>query len=167
MRLPDGYSVRIAWGSTETTAIGKTHPTLSTCSRKFIILKNEFQLPVRKPLIEKNKQGPKKETEKRKTDIPKEFIKKIKNLGLKVEDAEILYKSKIDWTAIYSENKIYCVEPRCDYFTKIDGEELTNHMINVHKYGDFQCNYDHCDYVATSKVKILPYYCLCDLHTEK
>ena len=79
---------------------------------------------------------------------------------MKVEDAEILFKSKIDWTAIYSDNKIYCVEPRCDYFTKMDGEELTNHMINVHKYGDFPCNYDHCDYVATSKVQLFDEFCL-------
>ena len=105
-------------------------------------------------MTEKNKQGPKKETEKRRTDIPKEFIKKIKNLGLKVEDAEILYKSKIDWAAIYSDNKIYCVEPGCSYFTKIDNQELTNHMINEHKWGAYPCQYDNCNYVASSKVKI-------------
>jgi len=104
-------------------------------------------------MIEKNYQGPKKETEKRKTDIPEEFIKKIKNLGMKVEDAEILFKSKIDWTAVYSENKIYCVEPGCSYFTKIDNHELTNHMINVHKWGAYPCKYDNCNYVASSKVK--------------
>ena len=92
------------------------------------------------------------ETEKWKIDIPKEFIKKIENLGMKVEDAEVLFRSKIDWTAIYSDNKIYCIEPGCDYFTKIDSDELTNHMIDVHKYGDYPCNYDHCNYIATSKV---------------
>ena len=97
-------------------------------------------------------QGPKKETEKRKIVIPKEFIKKIKNLGMKVEDAALLFKSKIDWCAVYSENKIYCVEPGCDYFTTIDNEELKNHMIVVHKYGYFPCQYDDCDYVAISKV---------------
>merc|ERR1712131_565224 len=115
----------------------------------------EPKMPLRKSLTEKTYQSTMKATEKRRTDIPKEFIKKIKNLGMKVEDAEILFKSKIDWTAIYSDNKIYCVEPRCDYFTKMDGEELTNHMINVHKYGDFPCNYDHCDYVAASKKNLI------------
>ena len=109
---------------------------------------------VRKP-TEKTFNGHKKETEKRKLDIPKEFIKKIKNLGMKVEDAEILFKSKIDWCAVYSENKIYCVEMGCDYFTKIDSDELTNHMIDVHKYGEYRCNYDHCEYVGASKVKIV------------
>ena len=73
---------------------------------------------------------------------------------MKVEDAEILFKSKIDWCAVYSENKIYCVEPGCNYFTKIDNQELTNHMINVHKWGAYPCKYDNCNYVASSKVKL-------------
>ena len=112
----------------------------------------------RKPLAEKTNRESKNKTDKPKKDIPKEFIKKIKNLGMKVEDAEVLFKSKIDWTAVYSDNKIYCVEPGCDYFTRIDTEELRNHMIIVHKYGDYPCNYDYCDYVAYSKVNYLSYY---------
>ena len=107
---------------------------------------------LRKPLTEKINHGPKKESAKRKIDIPKDFIKKIKNLGLKVEDAEVLFKSKIDWTAVYFENKIYCVEPGCNYSTKIDNDELTNHMTIVHNYGTYPCDNDHCDYVAASKV---------------
>ena len=113
----------------------------------------KFKLPSKE--TKKNLQVSKKETKRQKIEIPRDFIKKIKNLGLRVEDAEILYKSKIDWTAVYSENKIYCVEPGCNYFTMIDNEELTNHMINVHKYGEYPCNYDHCNYVAASKVKII------------
>ena len=113
-------------------------------------------MPRTKPLIDKNYESPKKETEKRKrTDIPKEFIKKIKNLGMNVEDAELLFKSKIDWCAVYSDNKIYCVEPGCDFVTNIDSVKLTNHMVDVHKYGEYRCNYDHCEYVAASKVKII------------
>ena len=108
---------------------------------------------VRKPLTGEKRQGLKKDTEKRRTDIPKEFIKKIQNLGLKVDDAEILYKSKIDWCAVYSDNKIYCVEPKCNYFTKIVSEDLTNHMITAHKYGLYPCDDAHCDYVAASKVR--------------
>ena len=114
-------------------------------------------MPLKEPLVEKTNSGAKNKTEKRKTDVPKEFIKKIKNLGMKVEDAEVLFKSKIEWTAVYSDNKIYCAEPGCDYFTRIDNEELTKHMIDVHKFGDYPCQYGHCDYVATSKVKI--FYC--------
>ena len=104
-------------------------------------------------MTETTNQGSKKETEKRKNPIPKDFIKKIKNLGMKVEDAEILFKSGIDWTAVYSDNKIHCVEVGCDYSTTIGNEDLAIHMINEHKYGDYPCGYDHCDYVAVSKVK--------------
>ena len=112
---------------------------------KKLLLKNSF--------FEKTNHAPKKEMKQRKKDIPKEFIQTIKDLGMKVEDAEILFKSKIDWCAVYSENKIYCVEPGCSYFTKIENQELTNHMINVHKWGAYPCQYDNCNYVASSKVK--------------
>ena len=74
---------------------------------------------------------------------------------MKVEDAEILFKTKIDWCAVYSENKIYCAEIGCNYSTTIGDEELTNHMINAHKWGYYPCKYDHCDYVAHSKVIII------------
>ena len=107
----------------------------------------------RKPSSETIIQSPEKEPEKRKKDIPRKFIKKIKNLGMKVEDAEILYRSKIDWTAVYSENKIYCVEPGCDFVTNIGSVKLTDHMVDVHKYGEYRCDHEHCDYVAASKVK--------------
>ena len=46
---------------------------------------------------------PKKWTEEKreKIEIPKKFMKKIRKLGLREEDADILYKSKIDWTSVY------------------------------------------------------------------
>ena len=55
----------------------------------------------------------KKETRK---EIPKKFFKQIQKLGLRKEDAEILFETKVDWTAVYSNNKIYCTEvghPSC------------------------------------------------------
>ena len=118
----------------------------------FGALQPEKKLLLRNSLFEKTNPGSKKETEQRTKDIPKDFIKKIKHLGMRVEDAQVLFKSKIDWCAVYSENKIYCVEPGCDYFTTIENEELMNHMMDVHKYGDYPCEYGHCDYVAYSKV---------------
>ena len=72
---------------------------------------------------------------------------------MKVDDAEVLFRSKIDWCAVYIENKIYCTEPGCNYSTTIDNKDLTNHMINVHEYGEYPCDHDHCNYVAASKVK--------------
>ena len=110
-------------------------------------------------LSEKINKSPREETEKQNKDIPRKFIKKIKNLGMKVEDAEILYRSKIDWTAVYSENKIYCVEPGCDFVTNIGSVKLTNHMVDVHKYGEYRCDHEHCDYVAASKVNYFLFCC--------
>ena len=86
-------------------------------------------------------------------EIPKEFIKKISKLGMKVEDAQVLYETKIDWTAVYSKNKIHCVEPGCDFFTMMDNDDMNNHMVNFHKYGDYPCNDLHCNFIAHSKVK--------------
>ena len=99
------------------------------------------------------------EKDKKVKEIPKEFIKKIEKLGMKKEDAEVLYKSKIDWTAVYSENKIHCVEKGCDFYTKIDNEDMANHMVDCHNYGDYPCGAVDCNFVAYSKVKqtkILP-----------
>ena len=109
----------------------------------------------RKPLG----QGKKKSNEpidkkERKIDIPKDFIKKIKTLGMKVDDAEILYKTKIDWAAVYSENKIYCPDGTCDYFTKIDNEQLTDHLISIHNWGDYPCQHPHCSFTGVSKVRM-------------
>ena len=89
-----------------------------------------------------------------KTEIPKQFLKKIKKLGLKEEDAKTLYDTKIDWDVVYSDNKIYCVERGCDFVTELDGGNLTEHMINVHKYGEFPCPDKYCDYVGFSKVSV-------------
>ena len=88
---------------------------------------------------------------KEKIDIPKDFIKTIKKLGLREEDAEVLYQTKIDWTAVYSENKIYCPETTCDFSTTIDNEKMTNHMVNVHKYGHYKCQDPYCNYIGYSQ----------------
>jgi len=84
-------------------------------------------------------------------NIPVEFIEKIKKLGMKEIDAEVLYKTTINWTEVYSENKIYCTEQHCDFYTKIDNEILTNHMINVHNYGEYPCTHPGCNFVGISK----------------
>ena len=89
---------------------------------------------------------------KKKKEIPKEFIKKIKKLGMKVEDVDVLYASKIEWTAVYSENKIYCTERGCDFYTTIDSKILAEHMIDCHKYGEYPCSHPNCDFIGFSKV---------------
>ena len=110
----------------------------------------ELKLPAtidRKGIGEKT--GSKNEIAK---DVSNEFIKQILKLGMKVEDVELLYKTKINWTAVYSENKLYCTEHGCEFFTKIDGDELRNHMVVNHNYGEYPCPYQDCDYVGVSKV---------------
>ena len=103
----------------------------------------------RKTISGKIKTGSKNEVVK-KNDVPKEFIKKIQKLGMRIEDAEALYKTKIDWTAVYSENKIYCTEHGCDFFTTIDCQDLDKHMRDIHQYGEYPCK--DCFYVGISKV---------------
>ena len=109
----------------------------------------EVKLPA--SIARKSIGGSKNESVK-KEDVPEQFIKQIQRLGMKVEDAEMLYKTKINWTAVYSENKLYCTEHGCEFFTKIDGDELKNHMIADHNYGEFPCPYQDCNYVGVSKV---------------
>ena len=71
---------------------------------------------------------------------------------MNVEDAEILYETKIDWTAVYSGNKIHCVEKGCDFSTQINSEDLTKHLVANHAYGEHPCNHPHCNFIAYSKV---------------
>ena len=108
-------------------------------------------LSARKQLqTKKNPSEPKKEN---KIDIPKDFIKKIKKLGMNVDDAEVLYKTKIDWTAVYSTNKIYCTEQTCDYHTELGDQKLNEHLISVHGYGEYPCQYSLCRFIGVSKVR--------------
>ena len=93
-------------------------------------------------------------TKEKKIDIPKDFIKKIKKLGLKEEDARTLFESKIDWTAVYAKNKLHCTELTCDFSTTIAHEEMTNHMVEVHKYGEYSCGDPYCNYVGHSEKNV-------------
>ena len=96
------------------------------------------------------KKRPQKDESKK--EVPKEFIKKIKKLGMRIEDAEVLYATKIEWTAVYSDNKIHCTEVTCDFQTNIDSDDLTQHMISHHKYGEYPCTDVNCNFIAYSKV---------------
>ena len=58
---------------------------------------SEFNLQI--PDTKRTKNGT--EGKRENIEIPKKFIKKIKQLGLREEDADILYKSKIDWASVY------------------------------------------------------------------
>ena len=73
---------------------------------------------------------------------------------MKEEDAEILFKTKIDWSAIYSDNKIYCTEAGCDFVTEIkdNDEDLKSHLRTVHNWGDWPCSDQNCGYIGHSQV---------------
>ena len=116
-----------------------------------------FQYPVERSAVKQSKTE-ESSKKKPKTNVPKSFIVKIKSLGLKEEDAEVLYETKIDWTAVYSDNKIYCTEggeQKCDFVTemKIDNVDLRNHLRTVHNWGDWPCTDSNCGYIAHSKVR--------------
>ena len=61
---------------------------------------------------------------------------------------------KIDWVAVYSDKKIYCHESNCDFFGKLDTDDLMSHLIDTHKYGTFKCEYKNvdCKFVGFSEV---------------
>ena len=86
--------------------------------------------------------------------LPKAFLETIKKLGLREQDAETLYSTKINWTAVFSDNKIFCSERGCDFSTEItkDNAELQAHMETVHQWGDFPCTAKNCFYICYSKV---------------
>ena len=83
-------------------------------------------------------------------------MKKIQKLGLRKEDAEILFETKVDWTAVYSNNKIYCTEVGCDFYTTIDNARspdniLEAHAKTAHAYGEYPCPDEYCQYICYSQ----------------
>ena len=95
--------------------------------------------------------GPKNREVEKKTEIPKKFIRKIKKLGLRPEDAAVLYETKIDWETVYADNKIYCAETGCDFVTEIDNPALQEHTKKIHGYKDQPCEAKDCNYIGFSK----------------
>ena len=67
---------------------------------------------------------------------------------MKVEDAELLYKTKINWTAVYLENKLYCTEHGCEFFRK--------HLKQHFRIKDSKC--DKCGLEFSSKWELNQHY---------
>ena len=111
----------------------------------------EAKLKILKTKKRSKNQTKKSDEKEKRIDVPFEFIEKIKKLGMEESEAGILYKTRINWTEVYSENKIYCTEQHCDFYTKIDNDELTKHMITVHSYGENPCTHPGCNFVGISK----------------
>ena len=84
-----------------------------------------------------------------------DFIRKIKELGFKEKDAEILFETKLDWDSITLNSDIHCVERACKFSTKMGDSCLTRHCVDEHQWGQYECNYDNCSYIAYSKEWLL------------
>ena len=70
-----------------------------------------------------------------KIEVPKKFMKKIRKLGLREEDADILYKSKIDWTSVYLGRVSICAFRGCVFPMVICSEfRMGQHRVNDHPY---------------------------------
>ena len=98
-------------------------------------------------------------------NLPKRFLETIRKLGLREKDAETLYSTKINWTAVFSDNKIFCSERGCDFSTEIskDNAELQAHMENLHQWGDFPCNAKNCFLHMLFKGESITFKCCLNL----
>ena len=118
-----------------------------------MVTKNYIQLPPKQLSIQLDPKKQSNRENEKKTEIPKKFIRKIKKLGLRQEDAVVLYETKIDWETVYADNKIYCAETGCDFVTEIDNPALQEHTKKIHDYKDQPCEAKDCNYIGFSKKK--------------
>ena len=89
-----------------------------------------------------------------KTVVSDEFVKKIQELGFKKENAEALFETKIDWTAMKSNDTIYCTQVGCEFSTQMFDGCLKNHCKNVHQWGQYPCVDPNCEYVGYSQANV-------------
>lgn len=107
--------------------------------------------------IKLSKRSNEKRKRNRKSEVPKEFLMKIEKLGFKKENARVLYETKLDWTAMNSDSKIYCTQHGCDHNTFISEDCLRDHCINAHQWGEYPCDAVGCYYIGYSR-KNLAYH---------
>ena len=86
--------------------------------------------------------------------VPCEFINQIQILGFKKENARILYETKIDWTALQSDNAIYCVQVGCNFSTRLFDGCLRDHCEQDHQWGLYPCADPNCEYVGYSRANV-------------
>ena len=87
---------------------------------------------------------------KRSSTVPQDFIDMMKKFGFKEESANVLYETKADWTALQSENKIYCTVRGCKFTSEIYDDCLTEHCAKSHQWGEYPCDAEYCQYVGYS-----------------
>ena len=87
--------------------------------------------------------------------IPSSFIKHIKGLGFKEDNAGLLYDNKDQWIGMKSDGIIYCTEAACKHETIIDQNCLRQHCFDKHKWGSYPCSKANCKFISYSKVFIV------------
>jgi len=98
--------------------------------------------------------------EEKKFEIPSDFRKLAKTVGLPEGHLEFFYKNreKFHWE-IKEDRKIYCTKlgrkNTCNFSTEISQNCLTEHMISEHGHEEFACEEIDCKYVAFSKTTMI------------
>ena len=87
---------------------------------------------------------------KKKVKVPNEFIRHILSLGFNEKDSPLLYEHKDDWLGINSGGSLLCAKPDCNFSTKIASDDLFEHCRVEHKWKDYPCKEENCNYVAYS-----------------
>ena len=87
---------------------------------------------------------------KKQVKIPSKFIQHILSLGFNEEDSSTLYEHKDDWMGINSGGSLLCAKPDCNFATKIASDDLFEHCRVEHKWKDYPCKEENCNYVAYS-----------------
>ena len=93
-------------------------------------------------------------SEEKKVKIPSEFIEHILTLGFDKNDAKRLYDQRDDWLGVHTGGQLFCTKYGCQFFTKVNSDELFEHCRNEHKWKDYPCDHVNCNYVAYSSLAL-------------
>ena len=93
-------------------------------------------------------------SEEKKVKIPSEFIEHILTLGFNKNDAKRLYDQKDDWLGVYTGGQLFCTKYGCQFYTKVNSDELFEHCRNEHNWKDYPCDHINCNYVAYSSLAL-------------
>ncbi|CAG5104761.1 Oidioi.mRNA.OKI2018_I69.chr1.g1515.t1.cds [Oikopleura dioica] len=93
------------------------------------------------------------DVKEKKVEVPKEFKKLAKAVGLPKDHLEFFYeyRESFHWE-VKKDNSIYCTGKcgNCKFSSKVKKNCLVEHMISVHNHGDFKCKEQNCKYVGFS-----------------
>ena len=70
------------------------------------------------------------------------------SLGFNEDDAPRLYEEKDNWMGISTGGKVSCVIKGCKFETPIASDKLFEHCRTEHKWKDYPCPAENCNFVA-------------------